>query len=77
MEINKNLLWLETGEKGEDGMALTVRFTGRIGESAGMGLLLTGPDGYRQEQKLFLTEEKEAVFFCPGVNLWDPEHPFL
>lgn len=44
MEINKNLLWLETGEKGEKGMALTVRFTGRIGESAGMGLLLTGPD---------------------------------
>ena len=39
MEINKNLLWLETGEKGEKGMALTVRFTGRIGESAGMGLL--------------------------------------
>ena len=77
MEINKNLLWLETGEKGEKGMALTVRFTGRIGESAGMGLLLTGPDGYRLEQKLFLTEEKEAVFFCPGVNLWDPEHPFL
>ena len=31
MEINKNLLWLETGEKGEKGMALTVRFTGRIG----------------------------------------------
>ena len=77
MEINKNLLWLESGEKGEKGMALTVRFTGRIGESAGMGLLLTGPDGYRLEQKLFLTEEKEAVFFCPGVSLWDPEHPFL
>lgn len=78
MEINKNLLWLETGEKGEEGMALTVRFTDRIGESAGLGLLLTGPDGYRLEQKLPLAEgEKEAIFFCPAVNLWDPEHPFL
>ena len=60
MEINKNLLWLETGEKGEEGMALTVRFTDRIGESAGLGLLLTGPDGYRLE---LLQKEKRKPSF--------------
>lgn len=66
MEINKNLLWLETGEKGEKGMALTVRFTGRIGESAGMGLLLTGPDGYRLNKSCFLQKKKKLFFSARG-----------
>ncbi len=78
MQEEKVFLWLETGERTENHMELTVRPLHWAGTGGNICLILTGPDGYRLEQKAALTEGvQEAVFQCPGVKLWDPEHPDL
>lgn len=76
----KGFLWMETGEGISGDMELRVRTVGRL-DPAGrepelICLKLTGPEGYCLEQEA-AAQDGEAVFACPGVKLWDPEHPRL
>lgn len=84
-----DILWLETGEGTAQEMVLKVRpvrlhkcekesMTQEPGFPLGavVGLKLTGPDEYCLEKEAVLEEGAlEAVFSCPRVKLWDPEHP--
>lgn len=72
----KSFLWVESKEGADREMELAVRLVDGKKMEAEVCLRLVGADGYCLEKAQVLVDG-EAVFACPGVKLWDPEHPWL
>ncbi len=88
MQDGKILVWLDTRQGTSGEMELVVRLPGKDTEQWGTQEVLALQVWVRGSGKTgqYLLEEKgtiqagegmEAVFPCPGVRLWDPEHPWL
>lgn len=78
MEEGKVLLWLETGEGTGNQTQLSVNPINWQGQRAEIRLRLTDGCGYCREAVAPIDKNHpKAVFPCPDVGLWDPEHPRL
>ncbi len=74
MERRDTFLWLDTGE-GENGeMELRVRCKSPV--EGQVHFRIAGPENLLREESRTISG-REIAFSCPGVKLWDPEHPRL
>lgn len=78
MKQQEVLLWLETGEGAKNQMELSVCPINWEGQKAEIRLRLTDGCGFCMEAVAGIDNSHPRAFFsCPGVKLWDPEHPNL
>ena len=74
MERRDTFLWLDTGE-GENG-EMELRVKCKSPAEGQVHFRITGPGNLLREESRAISGT-EIAFPCPGVELWDPEHPWL
>ena len=74
MEKRDTFLWLDTGEGERGEMELKVKCMSPV--EGQVHFRLTGPGNLVREERGTISGT-EIAFPCPGVKLWDPEHPWL